>query len=116
MPSSLLVPTPADLARLWMLLGAVACGITEETDRAEAILALESDSLAGADVYDVECSVCHGLRGEGASGPTMAAAVEPHDRASLVDVLLEGVGDMPSFEELPDQDIADVVTYLDETW
>jgi mono/diheme cytochrome c family protein len=109
---------PPRFAALALGLLGGACGVTAEggEGRAEAILALEGDAVAGADVYDAECSLCHGLNGEGASGPTMAAAVEPHDRASLVDVLLQGAGDMPSFEELPDQDVADVVTYLEDTW
>lgn len=107
---------PPNPVRVGLLLVLSACGVAEGGDRADAILALDGDALAGADVYDIECSACHGLNGEGGSAPTMAAAVEGHDKASLIAVLLEGEGSMPSFEDLSDQDLADVAAYLDETW
>jgi cytochrome c551 len=106
---------------LWMAsaLVAVGCGgegsqSTEE--RVDAIVALEGDVAAGEAIYDAECASCHGAEGEGGVGPAMEEVVAGHDEWAMVDVLVRGVGGMPSFDDLDDQSIADVTAYSQATW
>jgi mono/diheme cytochrome c family protein len=103
---------------LWTLVLLVSggCGTGDMGDRQTTILDLDGDAVNGADVYDAECAACHGLNGEGNIGPSMAASVASNDEGQLVDVMLTGADGMPDFADLSDQDIADLVTYLIETY
>jgi cytochrome c oxidase subunit 2 len=99
-----------------LLVGLIGCGGSEEPDRVAEILALDGDAIAGADVYDAECAACHGLNGEGGVGPPLAsvARLAPED---IVRSVIEGVGSgMPAFDRLPDQDVADVLVYITESF
>ncbi len=85
----------------------------------------------GAAVFDANCAVCHQGGGVGVPGqfPRLAGrvgqiAARPEGKAYLRKVLLNGMsgrvtvdgepilGIMPSFDSLPDADIADVLGYL----
>jgi mono/diheme cytochrome c family protein len=100
-----------------VLVSLVACDGSngDSGDRAATILDLEGDPAAGEQVYADECSSCHGVSGEGGVGPAMSS-VAGEGEAEIVEVVLEGEGDMPSFSDLPDQDIADLVAYILDTW
>lgn len=94
------------------LLSTMACGQNaSDPQRVDDILALTGNADDGQVVYDNNCSGCHGINGEGGSGPAMANAVGIGD-AAIVDVVLSGKESMPSFDTLPDQDIADLVEHL----
>ncbi len=80
-----------------------------DVDRAAAILALTGDTAAGDAVYSANCSGCHGDAGAGGDPGPNIQGVDP---AFAVDTLLNGNGGMPSYASLADQDIADVVAYL----
>ncbi len=102
----------------WLLVGlttVVACGGEGGEDRVDDILALDGDAAAGDAVYAAECSACHGAAGEGGSGPAMSE-VAGEGAAEIVEVVLNGDGDMPAFPEIPDQDIADLVAYILDTY
>jgi mono/diheme cytochrome c family protein len=99
-----------------VLLGTVACGEkSSDPDRVTAILDLTGDSANGELVYADNCATCHGLNGEGGSGPSMASAVGEGDQ-EIVDVILSGEDSMPAFDSLPDQDIADVLAWITENF
>jgi mono/diheme cytochrome c family protein len=95
---------------------------TAAVDRAPDILALTGDATAGADIYGGFCSSCHGYAGEGDIGPALTEVVPGATREHLVDVVLNGWdGDenasrMSGMKSLTDQNIADVVQYLMDTW
>ena len=67
----------------------------------------------GAQVFAANCARCHGSGGGGGVGPKLAGEVS--DRYSVdeeIDVVKEGPGSMPSFEEsLSDEEIQQVVEY-----
>jgi ubiquinol-cytochrome c reductase cytochrome c subunit len=71
------------------------------------------NAQAGASVYAGNCARCHGPKGQGLIGPTLAAAGFP----SLVsDKVQVGGGGMPSFQHtLSATAIADVSAYVSQT-
>lgn len=98
----------------WMLcFGLMGCGPAE--DPVETILALDGDAEAGAVVYGSTCAACHGSDGEGGSAPALGPSVAVHTEEMLVEIVVYGVETMPA-QDLPDQAVADVVTYLLETF
>lgn len=81
--------------------------------RPDAILALTGDPVAGEQVYDANCSFCHGVDGlGGANGPSLVERLATIDEAAIVTVLLEGAGNMSAFSSLEDQQLADVSAYI----
>ena len=105
------IPAVAVLPVLSLL--SACSGAPEEdsgpVDRAAAILALDGDASAGAEVYGTNCTGCHGADGSGGDPGPNIQGVDP---AFAVDTLLNGNGGMPSYATLGDQDIADVVAFL----
>jgi len=86
----------------------------------------------GSEIYDNQCSACHGRQGQGIAGlfPRLAGAplVQQEQATSLIRVVLEGsravatagapTGPaMPSFDwNLSDDDIAALLTYVRNAW
>ena len=81
--------------------------------------------------YEVDCSACHGLSGEGISGmvPTFAGnSAMQNDPTNMIHALLEGAraphtaarptsAGMPAFSwKLNDQQMADVLNYVRNSW
>lgn len=103
---------------MWMLplaFALAACGGGSDDDGVDAILALDGDPVAGEAVYASTCAACHGADGEGGSGPAMAGIVADESDADIVEVVLDGEGSMPP-QDLTDQEVADVLAYLIETF
>lgn len=99
------------LCTLMLLLGASGCADYD------AILALEGDSTEGATVFSDHCASCHGADGTGGTGPDLTSHIGHHSSAQLVGVVVEGDGVMPGFAgTLDDQQIADVLAFLVESW
>lgn len=91
---------------LFLLPLLVACG----SDRADTVLGLEGDATAGELVFADTCASCHGVDGTGGTGPDLTA--ESEDDAELVEVILYGDGEMPAQDQLTDQEVADVVAFV----
>ena len=69
-----------------------------------------ADPQAGSSVYGSQCAGCHGARGEGASGPALAAAAFADLVAPKV---RQGGGGMPAFSgRLSAADVADVSAFV----
>jgi mono/diheme cytochrome c family protein len=87
---------------------------------------------AGGAIYRDQCAACHALDGKGVSGlfPSLAesSVLRSSDPRSAIRIVLRGARSvatdkspgapgMPSFgKELTDQQIADVLTYVRNTW
>lgn len=84
-----------------------------------------------ADSYEVNCSACHGLRGEGISGMVPAFAGNrsmQNDPTNMIHAMLTGTraphtearqtaAGMPSFAwKMDDQQIADILNYVRNSW
>jgi len=74
----------------------------------------------GASLFAQNCSACHQLNGEGIRGafPALAEnALVNGTPTGLASVVVNGRGGMPAFgNDLSDQDIAAVTTYVRSAW
>ena len=84
----------------------------EPSDRAIEISRLKADSSQGEALYQYLCSGCHGTQGRGRSGPNLVTHIQHHDVDEFADYIIEGPGSMPSFSHLDNQEIADIIVYL----
>jgi mono/diheme cytochrome c family protein len=70
------------------------------------------DGAAGEDVYAQSCASCHGGTGEGGSGPSLVGVDDRLTRAEHLDVVRDGRGDMPGWDDdLTAEEIEAVVDY-----
>ena len=90
---------------------AVLVGCADQA-RIDDVLALEGDEASGAELYASSCASCHGDDGSGGVGPSLIANVPDQSDDELVDTLLNGPESMPSFADLEDQELADILAYL----
>ncbi|HEX5613940.1 MAG TPA: cytochrome c [Acidimicrobiia bacterium] len=99
---------------------AAACGGSPEPTAApEPTGAQANDAVlhVGRDVYVRSCAPCHGLSGQGASGPRLAGDVTERypDPADQRAVVASGRGVMPGFSgELSDAELDAIVRYTRE--
>jgi polyvinyl alcohol dehydrogenase (cytochrome) len=70
------------------------------------------DGAAGEDVYAQSCASCHGGTGEGGSGPSLVGVDDRLTHDEHLDVVRDGRGDMPGWEDdLTAEEIEAVVDY-----
>jgi mono/diheme cytochrome c family protein len=91
----------------------ISCG---PSDHAIKISNLAGDAVNGKVIYETKsspsCMSCHGKTARGgSSGPNIKSAVS--DEGEFIDFVLEGEGPMPAYDsQLTDQEIADLVSYV----
>jgi|GEM_PF-1245817 len=89
-------------------------------DRAATILGLTGDAAAGGQLFaggSCATDACHGADGiSGSAMPSLEMSVPDTDDATIVDSLLNGKGGMPSQASLSDQQLADVLAYVSDTF
>jgi len=95
-----------------LLAALVACG-GEADPRIAEIEALTGDATAGETVFSANCASCHGADATGGTGPNLVEEAD-EEREEFIETIFNGKGvGMPSFkDELENQEIADVVSYL----
>lgn len=78
---------------------------------------LTGDPDAGAEVFSSTCAVCHGADGSGieGSGSDLNEEVPEFSDAELENIIQNGYEEMPP-QGLTDQELADVIAYLRETF
>jgi mono/diheme cytochrome c family protein len=79
-----------------------ACG-----DKSSALE--DGDINIGEALYTADCASCHGVDATGGSGPSIIG----EDADEFFEVIREGEDDMPAFPDYTDQDIFDVIAYID---
>ncbi len=82
------------------------CG---ENPRIAEVEALTGDATQGAVLYEANCRWCHGSDGRGAHSMYPGGSLSP----KLIETILEGLSGMPSFDNLSNQEIADIVAYIE---
>ena len=92
-------------------LRAIVVGLTTLTLRAQ----LSDEMLPGRRIYEHHCATCHGPRGEGGKGPTLAQPTLPRasDDDSLLKIIREGISntEMPR-SRLERHEVALVAAYV----
>ncbi len=105
---------------LWILVALfvplAACGeddgSEEESERVEAIAALQGDATAASDTYSSTCSVCHGADGTGTPSGNDLTAVSLSDEV-VIETILYGRGTMAPYENaFDDQEIANLTALV----
>ncbi len=92
----------------------------------------DADSAKAALSYEVNCSACHGVKGEGIKGMVPALAgnhrITANDPTNLLHAVLKGAraahtadkqtaAGMPSFAwKMNDKEVANLLTYIRNTW
>jgi mono/diheme cytochrome c family protein len=117
-------------------LKAVAVYLRDQTSPAVpepvAVAASDAAMVSGKRLYEVSCAACHGATGEGVAGlfPALAgsAVVQSAEPVTLIGVVLNGghavatasavtAPGMPAFGwQLPDDQVAAIVTYIRNSW
>ncbi len=90
---------------------------TIDQARIDAVLALPGDVAAGETVF-ATCAIssCHGADGNsGSAGISLSDEVPEHPDDHLISYVLGGTGSMPA-QNLTDQQMADVLAYLRDTF
>jgi mono/diheme cytochrome c family protein len=96
----------------------VGCG----GDRIDTIAGLTGDVEEGATLYatgdgtGAGCASCHAADGSGGTGPSLVDRAPDLDEDALITVIITGYGDMGPQAQLDDQEVADVVAYVRETF
>jgi quinoprotein glucose dehydrogenase len=71
----------------------------------------------GAQLYQANCASCHleNLKGNPASGyPSLINILDRKEEAFIRDIVVKGKGMMPGFPQLADEDIDDLLDFLDK--
>jgi mono/diheme cytochrome c family protein len=81
----------------------------------------EDELTHGKEVYTQECSRCHMVDGSGVEGvyPNLDRnpIVDLDSPEPTIDIVLRGREGMPAFAgQIPDQEIAAVITYIRQAW
>src|SRR5688500_3436239 len=114
---------PLRVLALSITLASVACDGEEASDhmRTEGVLALTGEAAGGMMVFSTVCgtAACHGADGNtpGTAETKKLGEVAPgmSDR-EIVNTVLKGDGPMPPQTQLTDQEIADVLAYVRDTF
>ena len=85
--------------------------------RAKAILGLRGNTETGAAIFANHCTGCHGREGrETAITPSLYDRVSQLNVDERISTLLTGKDKMPSWTQLSDAELADVLAFLDTTF
>ncbi|MCB9674068.1 MAG: cytochrome c [Alphaproteobacteria bacterium] len=84
------------------------------SERVDTILALTGDAATGGDVYTARCASCHNADGSGGIGPSLVTEIPASTDEAVLTVVIDGEGSMPSNGDLADQDLADLLAYLNQ--
>lgn len=78
------------------------------------VLRLSGNPTQGEAIFQMNCSVCHGLQGHGAVGPSLQGVASRKSKADLIEQVTSGqTPPMPEFQPSP-QAMADLLSYLNE--
>lgn len=97
-----------------------ADGGTGGEDRAATILGLSGDAASGQSLFSAgACATpaCHGADGvSGSATPSLGDSIPMTSDEQIVNTLLNGKGSMPPQSNMSDQELADLLAYVSDTF
>lgn len=79
----------------------------------QSVLSLTGDPVQGQTIFQQNCSVCHGLTGDGMVGPSLHRVASRRSRVGLINQVISGkTPPMPQFQP-NSQEMADLLKYLE---
>lgn len=74
---------------------------------------IENNNLPGEALFKIYCSSCHGIDKKGSvAAPDISQKVKIYSESKLENILKKGVGPMPAFKHLPQQQINNLISFL----
>jgi quinoprotein glucose dehydrogenase len=75
-----------------------------------------NNNLSGESLYKMYCSACHGMDRKGVgTNPNIASKVKVYSAEKIEDIMRKGVEPMPSFKNLPQEQINSIIAFLKNT-
>ncbi|MEE2786466.1 MAG: c-type cytochrome [Myxococcota bacterium] len=85
--------------------------------RAATVTEISGDAMHGGTIFLNHCTGCHGREGKKtAITPSLFDRVSSLSRDQRAEVLLNGKGGMPAWAQLTNEELADILAYLDATF
>ena len=79
----------------------------------KSVLALNGDPVNGRQIFQINCSGCHGKEGNGVVGPSLQRISRRRSNLSLIHQVIDGkTPPMPKFQPEPGT-MADLLSYLE---
>ena len=79
----------------------------------KSVLALNGDPANGKQIFQINCSGCHGKEGKGIVGPSLQDISHRRSNISLIHQVIDGkTPPMPKFQPEPET-MADLLSYLE---
>lgn len=80
----------------------------------QEVLSLEGNVTRGHDIFQINCSGCHGSELAGSVGPNLQNVAKHKSRSDIIKQVVSGkTPPMPKFQPTP-QEMADLLNYLEK--
>ncbi|MGA0198054.1 MAG: c-type cytochrome [Prochlorotrichaceae cyanobacterium] len=80
----------------------------------QLVMAEKGNFTQGAAIFQINCAGCHGIQGDGLVGPSLHGISDRKSTLTLIRQVISGkTPPMPQFQPNP-QEMADLLSYLDE--
>ena len=86
----------------------------EESPYCQEVLALEGNARKGREIFQINCAACHGTTAEGNVGPSLRNVSKRKSKIALINQVVSGdTPPMPKFQP-NSQEMADLLSYLEQ--
>ena len=86
----------------------------DEDPYSQEVLALEGNISNGRDIFQINCSACHGVTADGNVGPSLRNIAKRKSKKDLINQVVSGnTPPMPKFKP-NSQEMADLLSYLEQ--
>ncbi|MUV39069.1 Cytochrome c-551 [Lentibacillus sp. JNUCC-1] len=70
------------------------------------------DAGAAEDIYKSNCASCHGGDLGGGMGPDLTSVGADHSKEDIIDIIHNGMGQMPAQKQVSDEDAETIASWL----
>ena len=105
------------IAVLMLIVAIIFLGVYwyhDEDPYSQEVLALEGSISNGRDIFQINCSACHGVTADGNVGPSLRNIAKRKSKIDLINQVVSGdTPPMPKFKP-NSQEMADLLSYLEQ--